>query len=628
MKKIVSVILALIIAMSLLSTVAFGVGEENNIIPAKDSTFESGTTAWQAFAGGSVAAKANPNGEGKALEYTVEKTKTWSSAALDIKPLIQKHGESGTYYLCIDLYADVNVTATVTLRTNDTSFSLSHDEGNTYPRLGTASVSGGEWLTYEAEINIDDADLELKDGYWLLCFDGLSRFCDKFYVDNVYLSTEPLEIERPEDKAEIPAKTAINRSNKTLVGTIRWDAFTKSTPNGTDPASQVARVLSPAKYHNQAPFFASVEADGSVSFPEYTVETWEKEAEYAVNGGLDYFAYLWYETDDAMSRPRKLHLQSGKKDTIKMCGVLERIRSNKSMNELFDAMKDSCYLRVDGRPVLYLYEIDAWTADDVERVRKLAVLAGIDESLYIVGMTTEKNKFSANVKKDIDAVSWYSIGATKKDMTFNELAASCKDVLDIMGILVKSGKIDIVPAFTTGRDSRARIETGVSWVTGDPKATEDSKKPYGNKYSFQPTVEELKAHITDVLDFMLANSDVTASNLVCSYGWNEHEEGGWLCPTLECDENGNPVKDENGNNKINTERLDALREVVDAYRAKEASGETPVPKATDAVNATDEPKDNETKGGFNILWVIIPAAAAVVIGGAAAVIVVKKKKSK
>lgn len=626
MKRIVSAILALAVVLSVLSAVTFAVGEENNIIPEKDSTFESGTTAWQAFSGGSVATKPNPNGEGKVLEYTVDKSKTWASAALDIKPLIQKAGEAGTYYLYMELYAEENVSTSVTIRTNDTSFSMSYTANNTYPRLGQASVSAGEWLTYEAEINIEEDDLTLKEGYWLLCFDGLSRYCDKFYIDNVYLSTESLEIEKPEDSAEVPAKTAITRSDKTLIGTIRWDAFTKSTPDGQDPASQVARVLSPAKYHNQAPFFASVESDGTVSFPEYTVELWEKEAEYAVNGGLDYFAYLWYETTDAMSQPRKMHLESSKKDTIKMCGILESVRSNKTMNELFEAMKDSCYLRLDGRPVLYLYGVDDWTAENVEKVRKQAVLAGIKESLYVVGMTTDKTKFTANVKKDIDAVSWYSTGASKKDMTYAELAESCEDVLNIMGLLAKSGKIDIIPSFTTGRDSRARIETGVSWVKGDPKATEDSQKPYGNRYSLQPTMDELKAHVTKFLDFMLVNKEVTTSNLVCSYGWNEHEEGGWLCPTLDCDENGNPKKDANGNNKANTERLDALREVVDAYRIKEANGETPAPDATDNVTPAPGTADN-TKGGFNALWVIIPAAA-VVIGGGAAVAVIKKKNSK
>ena len=68
-----------------------------------------------------------------------------------------------------------------------------------------------------------------------------------------------------------------------------------------------------------------------------------------------------------------------------MCGILESVRSNKTMTELFEAMKDSCYLRLDGRPVLYLYGVDDWTAENVEKVRKQAVLAGIRESLYVVG---------------------------------------------------------------------------------------------------------------------------------------------------------------------------------------------------------------------------------------------------
>ncbi len=356
----------------------------------------------------------------------------------------------------------------------------------------------------------------------------------------------------------------ISEQKKRLVGTIRWDAFTKSDPDGETPADQVAKVLSYKEYHNQAPFFSCVDGE-KISFPEYTLDIWEKEADFAIKGGLDYFAYIWYDSDSAMSQPRKIHLQSPNKDKILMCGILERIRGEAAMNELFEAIKDSCYLRLDNRPVVFLYGVDRWSSETVELLCKKAENAGIKEPLYIVGMSSEKNQLAlmTNLSKGIDAISWYSIGATKKDMPFEELKDSCEDLMVRAGRFCGLNNIDIIPSFTTGRDTRARIRTGVFWCAGDPNATDDKDKPYRNMYALPPTNDELKEHIRTTLKYIEDNRDRTRPYMVCSYGWNEHEEGGWLCPTLSVDENNDVIYDENGNIIPDTVRLDILKEVLD-----------------------------------------------------------------
>jgi hypothetical protein len=101
----------------------------------------------------------------------------------------------------------------------------------------------------------------------------------------------------------------------------------------------------------------------------------------------------------------------------------------------------------------------------------------------------------ANYSKGIDAISWYSVGATEKDMPFEKLKDDCEDLMVKIGKFCKGNNIDIIPAFTAGRDTRARIRTGVFWCAGDPNATEDKDKPYGNKYALPPTNEELAKHI-------------------------------------------------------------------------------------------------------------------------------------
>ena len=358
----------------------------------------------------------------------------------------------------------------------------------------------------------------------------------------------------------------VSRQKKRLMGTIRWDAFSKSHPHGMLPCDCVARVLSYKEYHNQAPFFSCVDGE-KISFPEYTLETWEKEADFAIKGGLDYFAYLWYESDSAMAEPRQYHLKSPNKDKILMCGILEAIRKPQTMADLFEAMKDSCYLRLDTRPVVFLYGVDRWSRESVARLCKMAEDAGIKEPLYIVGMSSVKMQTSmiANYSKGIDAISWYSVGATQKDMPYEKLKGDCEDLMIKAGKFCKNNNIDIIPAFTAGRDTRARIRTGVFWCAGDPNATEDKDKPYGNKYALPPTNEELAKHIETTIRYVEENRDVTRPYMICSYGWNEHEEGGWLCPTLSVDENNDVIRDKDGNIIPDTTRLDILRSEIDKF---------------------------------------------------------------
>jgi len=162
-----------------------------------------------------------------------------------------------------------------------------------------------------------------------------------------------------------------------------------------------------------------VDQSGSIVFPEYTQKIWEQEAQYAIDAGIDYFAYLWYDTTDAMSTARKYHVADSLHNKIKMCGILESLPgSTKSFNELLDAMKGDYYLKVSGRPVVYLYDGlgDKWTQENINTLRQKAAQAGITEALYVVAMvqSLDTAKMSrANMSFGVDAFSWYSLAPAK-----------------------------------------------------------------------------------------------------------------------------------------------------------------------------------------------------------------------
>ncbi len=535
--------------------------EAINFIPENYSRFEDGTHNFSILSGGDLAVVDNPDGLGKVLEYYNIPNVSYASCRFDIRKYIQENvNKATTIYGSFKIYTGSDLgNTTLRIRTSTANgLSLCTIQGQPYCSIGLVSSVKEEWTTITFSFDITLSDLSSTEP-WYLCFDGLSKYIDTIYIDDIYLGTTMHVINEIEN-TPIPEKTAVSRFNQTLVGTIRWDAFVESTHDGTDPASQVARVLSPKKYHGQAPYFSIVNDDGTIAFPEYTLERWEEETKYAVDAGLDYYAYCWYETTDPMSQPRKFHLESSKKDTIKMSAILSNIYSRRTMQELYSAMLDSCFLTIDGRPVIFLYGVGEWTAEEVMELRQGAANAGVEKALYIVAMTSSPN--TQLLTKDIDAISWYGIGASTTGQTYSSLAQNCENTINTVASFCNTNNVDFIPAFTAGRDTRARIETGVSWVDGDPNATNNSEKPYANLYSLQPTASELQAHIENVLTYT-STSSAAKTNIVLSYAWNEHDEGGWLCPTLKVDRNNNVVKNADGTNAVNTERIDALSKAIE-----------------------------------------------------------------
>ncbi len=615
-----------------------------NLIEAKNSIFGAGTPAWSSLGGGFLSVTDNPSGDDKVLEWSEIPETTWATPWFDIRPYILKATtKPTTIYGSVDVYSpDTDLGLALRIRTSTPEgFSLCANEKKNYCILTNGAAYAGEWARIPFSFTLTEADMQSTEP-WNFCFDNIFKDSapEAFYIDNFYIGL--IDPEDFTEKAPIPEKTPVERSEKTLVGTIRWDCFTKSQAGTNGISSQVANVLSPKKYHWQAPFFSNVEADDTISFPEYTIDTWEQEAAYAVEGGLNYFAYLWYETTEDMSQPRKMHLKSAKKNTIKMAGILENIKSQASMDELYAAMKDACYLTLSGRPVLFLYGLEDWTKEDVLKLRQGAANAGVKNSLYIVGMSMATNikTFTENASKDIDGISWYSVSALKTGESFEALATRCEDAMRVIGGFCLVNKIDLIPAFTAGRDTRARIETGVSWVDGDPNAENDDDKPYRNWYAFSPTMEELEKHMSSVISYANTNSEVCKTNMVCSYGWNEHEEGGWLCPTLLCDENGDLILDANGNKQANTERLDTLSKVlVDLGIADQKipdKTQKPTKAPTAAPTATPDATPDATPGAtqndpnqinLKSLWWIIPVLVIVIGGVVATIVILKKKKA-
>lgn len=84
-------------------------------------------------------------------------------------------------------------------------------------------------------------------------------------------------------------------------------------------------------------------------------------------------------------------------------------------------------------------------------------------------------------------------------------------------------------------------------------ATPDPTPPAKQKSLIDATTatpDELAAHLRAAVEWTQVNRDLNPANVIIIYAWNEHDEGGWLQPTLGAD--GRP----------NEERIRALGKVL------------------------------------------------------------------
>ena len=70
---------------------------------------------------------------------------------------------------------------------------------------------------------------------------------------------------------------------------------------------------------------------------------------------------------------------------------------------------------------------------------------------------------------------------------------------------------------------RPRVETPVPWVDGGDISL----------YYEQPTPDELAAHLKRGIEWCNTYPETAEAQAILIYAWNEFDEGGWLCPTIE-----------------------------------------------------------------------------------------------
>lgn len=345
------------------------------------------------------------------------------------------------------------------------------------------------------------------------------------------------------------ASFALSAEEHVLVGAIRWDAWHGPA---SDVGLTVEKTLAPAHWHYRLPFYGRVVGDNAVEARGNTQAIMDQEIAYARAAGLDYWAFVIYPEDHALSLGLQFYLSSERKGDINFCLNLQGGWESNGGSDAWPArvarylayFAQSTYQKVLGdRPLVYLYSVEGLIGPDrfdtwdtaraaFDQVRKETLAAGIGNP-YIVaqGWSPEVLREQAE-KLGLDAIGAYASTAGAKAAPYAELASHTERWWDAF----RATGCEVVPLATAGWDMRPRVETPVPWVkNGDIE-----------QYYDAPTPQELAGHLTRAVEWVVAHPDAAKARTVLIYAWNEFDEGGWLCPTLS----------------EGTARVDALNEVL------------------------------------------------------------------
>jgi hypothetical protein len=329
------------------------------------------------------------------------------------------------------------------------------------------------------------------------------------------------EKERPakSESAEPPP-----HSNRPLVGAIRWDGWGNNSRIGKDSE----RILGLAKYQHRAPFFVAAAGPDSIQFKPLSQEIMDTEISYAIHAGIDYWAFDWYPPGNGMELARNLFLASDKREHLKWCVILG--------TNPFDINRDAPWLAaefakpgyqkvLDDRPLVYL--LTPIPRADLVALRQLS-LKSCGKSPYVAMMGwTAKETAQDCETTGADAVTMYAAGTEKNWDDYSNLK-------------------ELIPNVSTGWDPAPFRDTHVDWYPPENIAQDF--------IGWSATPQQLIANLEAAFVWTKANPAKVPANTVLIYAWNEHSEGGWLCPTYTP-------------RGPDTERIDALHNWLSGHRS-------------------------------------------------------------
>lgn len=339
-------------------------------------------------------------------------------------------------------------------------------------------------------------------------------------------------------------------SKKIRIGMINWDAC---LPENTYFGHYTLNTLGNDKYKDRLPYFAQKKGNG-YDFSYRTQEEYDRELRYAIDAGVDFFAYCWYpdtlcernfwkdlgssllwEHYPELNLGRKLYQTSELNKEIKMCAILftGRAYAISDIDDLIFAMKQDYYEKIDGRPIVCTF--GGFEEGFIDELKLHTKKHGIDP--YIVFFNTSATIHEGINYDKADAISAYAA------------CCQCENFDDVISCVEEKNYkrlgagLKEMPHVSIGWNPMPRVEKPSPWVN----------YPDG-PYSQLPTEEQLEKCFDKLFDFIEKNPEKIVDGYAMVYAWNEFEEGGYLCPTL-CE-----------NGEADTKFLESFKRVRGKYK--------------------------------------------------------------
>lgn len=384
------------------------------------------------------------------------------------------------------------------------------------------------------------------------------RMNTKSFYAHVFFGIAPLLIAPAVYPSErVNDRNVMESANELpIIGAIRWDAW-----YGTGGVvSAVEKTLGQPKYHNRLPWFAKLLGDDKVSINGDSAAIMESEISYAARAGLNYWAFLNYWQDSAsLGIGLKRYLEVKNKKGVRYClieegGRLDKIGA-KAWSSLVEHFRSPDYQKVlGGRPLLFVYIKPSLLARaDWDELKRQTLAAGVPAPyLVLMGWNLEQDV------KDMAALGFDAVSAYARGGAYSMEQPSYAEQRRLLQKRLwepwEHLHVPCVTLASAGWDTRPRNERPPDWIrelkvepTPDPVPF-DQQRPLIDSVTATP--EELASHLLDAIQWTSAHRDINPANTVIIYAWNEHDEGGWLQPTLGPD------------GSRNEERIKALEHVL------------------------------------------------------------------
>jgi hypothetical protein len=352
---------------------------------------------------------------------------------------------------------------------------------------------------------------------------------------------------------------------KPSIGAIYWGMW-NSYGFGNPAVTEV--TLNPPQYRDRVPFFGRESTERVVEYigpPQSTRHSattslkingdqqWvvDQEIKYAVDAGIDYFAYIYYGKNHYSHRLYKTS-NVAEKQKLKMAWIIGFLNEFDIPDLVSDMDKDFYQTVLNDRPVLYFLKFGEdclEVANFLDRVKEEYVKQFPSSPLPYVVILNDGNpdahycnhlgKYYADAFGAYVSLNGGSLGDHSYEYIRDKEIDSWR-----WGDISGAGQKRVL-WMSLGFDRRPRIDYPVPWER-TPEGTADPGN--SRNWAGNATPVQIEEQLQRAVKFVNENPQTCETQSILLYAWNEHDEGGWISPTIVP-----------GTNSINSAHLRAVK---------------------------------------------------------------------